>query len=95
MPLENVAAHESIFSPARPPSKASITRNQRLLEEARREEVLTRLRREHPEWQSEQILFAALSELNKRASSDFMREAAAHIAQWSAGQGVSLTRRSS
>ena len=63
-------------------------------EAARREQVLARLRLEHPDWASEQLLFAALSELNKGASADFMRQAAAHIAEWSQGQGVKLTRRS-
>ena len=56
--------------------------------DARRQMVLERLRREHPDWSEQQILFGALCEMNHGGDAQFMRKAAAHIAEWSQAQST-------
>lgn len=62
----------------------------RAVEAAQRQELIARLRGQHPDWSQEQILFAALAELHREMDAEFARGAAAHIAEWSAAQGVNV-----
>ena len=62
--------------------------NRRPETDARRQAILDRLRRQHPDWPEQQILFAALCEMNHGGDAEFMRRAAVHIAEWSKVQST-------
>jgi hypothetical protein len=70
---------------------AAATRPNRAQVEQQRQAVLDRLHAQHPDWSGQQILHAALLELHRGADSEFMRQAAEQIAQWSQRHGVSLS----